>query len=196
MHCERSEITELLLEWNRGEKDALARLMPLVVEDLHKTAERYLDAEARQVTLQPTALVNEVYLRLVDQRQAQWEHRAQFFGFAARVMRWILVDHARRRLSAKRGVAMTISLEDAGELGEVRDHDLIVLDDALKSLAALDERQSRVVELRFFAGLSTEEIAEVLDVSPRTVRREWRTARLWLRQQMRGPEGPPGGTPP
>lgn len=185
MRPRQGEITRLLLAWNRGEEAALDRLMPLVTEELHRTAERYVLREARQLTLQPTALVNEVYLRLVDQRRVHWEHRAQFFAFAAQLMRWILVDHARARLSAKRGEAYTVSLEEAGDLSAVEDRDLVALDDALKSLAARDPRQSRVVELRFFAGLDYGEIGEVLDVSARTARREWRTARLWLRRQMR-----------
>ena len=186
MLASQSEVTRLLVEWSNGREQALEKLMPLVVEELHDTAERYLRKEYQAHTLQPTALVNEVYLRLVDQRQVHWEHRAQFFGFAAQLMRWILVDHARARLSSKRGAGTrALTFEELDASGHAEDEDLVALDEVLKRLAETDERQSRVVELRFFGGLKHEEIAEVLGTSPRTVRREWRTARLWLRHEMR-----------
>jgi len=180
-----SEITRLLLAWNSGEPAVLDKLMPLVADDLRQAAKRQMKGEARQVTLQPTALVNEVYLKLVEQREVSWQHRAQFFAFAARLMRWILVDHARARLCLKRGVGLNlVPLDEVAEVADVREHDVLVLHEALESLAAFDERQSRVVELRFFAGLSYEEIAEQVGISPRTARREWRAARLWLRHHM------------
>lgn len=182
----QSEVTHLLLAWSGGDKTALERLMPLVEDELRKIAKRHMSHEARNHTLQPTALVNELYLKLVDQRRVRWQNRAHFFGTAAKSMRRILVDHARIRQAEKRGDgAKPVSLEEISDVPEKQDVDLIALDDALKSLAEVDERQSRIVELSFFVGLSHEEIGEVLGTSPRTVRREWRTARLWLHKAMR-----------
>ena len=182
----KSEVTGLLLAWCQGDSKALFQLMPLVEEELRRMAKRYMRREDADHTLQPTALVNELYLKLVNQRHVHWRNRAHFFSFAAEMMRRILVDHARLRRAEKRGEGMkTVSLEEISDVPERLDVDLIALDDALRSLAEVDERQSRIVELRSFAGLSHEEVGEVLGISPRTARREWRTARLWLSQEMR-----------
>ncbi|MEM8960757.1 MAG: sigma-70 family RNA polymerase sigma factor [Acidobacteriota bacterium] len=182
-----SDITKLLHDWTDGDAEALDDLMALVFEELRTIASRSLNRESRAHTLQPTALVNEVYLKLVDRRSVDWQNRAQFFGFAAELMRRILVDHARARKTSKRGGDVRkISLDASSlDIADHRDLDLVALDDALKALAELDERQSRVVEMRFFAGLKHEEIAQVLGVSPTTVKREWQTARLWLRRALR-----------
>jgi RNA polymerase sigma-70 factor (ECF subfamily) len=181
-----SEITGLLVDWSRGDTAALERLMPLVVDELRHLARSHFRREPDGHTLQPTALVNEVYLRLAGQRQVQWDNRSQFFAFAATLMRRVLVDHAKARRTAKRGGDIRkISLQDVIGLSEPEDVDLLALDDALSALAEIDPRQSRIVELRFFAGLTHEEIADVLGVSVSTVKREWRTARLWLYRQIR-----------
>jgi RNA polymerase sigma factor (TIGR02999 family) len=180
------EITELLHDWGDGDREALERLMPLVFDELRRIANGYFIREGRGHTLQPTALVNEVYLRLLGRRTVQWQNRAHFFGFAAELMRRILVDHARSHQTAKRGQgAAKISLEEGLAAPKEKEVDLVVLDDALKALAEVDPRQSRIVELRFFAGLTNDEIAEVLDVSPTTVKREWRTAKLWLLREIK-----------
>lgn len=180
------DVTGLLVDWSRGDKEALERLMPLVVDELRHLARSHFRREPEGHTLQPTALVNEVYLRLTDQRQVQWESRSQFFAFAATLMRRVLVDHAKARRTAKRGGDVRkVSLQDVIGLAEPEDVDLLALDDALSTLAEIDPRQSRIVELRFFAGLTHEEIAEVLEVSVSTVKREWRTARLWLYRECR-----------
>ncbi len=179
------EVTCLLLAWTDGDRAALERLMPLVEQELRRIARRYFDREHRGHTLQPTALVNEVYLRLVDRRSVQWKNRAHFFGFAAQMMRRILVDHARIAHAEKRGDGKrALSLEEITDLPIRSDSDLIALDDALESLAEVDGRQARVVELRYFAGLTNAEIGEALGISTRTVKREWRTARLWLHQEL------------
>ncbi len=185
--CDRQrDVTELLLDWSEGDENALARLIPLVEVELRRIARRYMRREARNHTLQPTALVNELYMKLVDQRRVQWRNRAHFFGSAAHIMRRILVDHARVRDAGKRGKgAKPVSLQEISDVAVKPDVDLIALDDALSALAEVDERQSRIVELRYFAGLGHEEIGEVLGLSARTVRREWRTARLWLHREMR-----------
>jgi RNA polymerase sigma factor (TIGR02999 family) len=155
--------------------------MPLVLADLREIAAKCLARENPGHTLQPTALVNEVYLRLVGRRTVSWRNRAQFFGFLAGMMRRILVDHARNRQTAKRGSGgLRISLDETIRLPEAEDPDMVALDEAMKSLAEVDPRQSRIVELRYFAGLTIEEIAEVEGISPTTVKREWRTAKLWL----------------
>ncbi len=180
------DVTELLLDWGKGDADALERLVPLVEAELRQIARRYMRRESGGHTLQPTALVNELYLKLVDQRRVRWQNRAHFYGSAANIMRRILVDHARARDAAKRGRgAKPVSLQEISDVPEKADIDLIALDDALESLAEVDPRQSRIVELRYFAGLGHREIGEVLEISDRTVRREWRTARLWLHQEMR-----------
>lgn len=179
------DVTELLLEWGEGDEHALKRLIPLVEVELRRIAKRYMRREARNHTLQPTALVNELFLKLVDQRRVQWKNRAHFFGSAANIMRRILVDHARIRDAAKRGQgAKALSLDEISEAAAKTEVDLLALDDALSSLADVDPRQSRIVELRYFTGLGHQEIGEVLGISARTVRREWRTARLWLHQEM------------
>lgn len=179
------EITQLLLAWSGGDREALARLTPLVYQELHRLAQRYMSRERGDHTLQTTALVNEVYLRLVDASQVRWQNRAHFFAVAANVMRHILVDFARRAQYQKRGGgARQIELEEALDMSADRTPDLIALDDALNSLSNLDPRQSQVVELKFFGGLNYDEIAEVLKVSEGTVRRDWRLARTWLYREL------------
>jgi RNA polymerase sigma factor (TIGR02999 family) len=174
------EITQWLLAWRDGDRSALDRLMPLVYEQLRRLARHYMAAERPDHTLQTTALINEAYLRLIDQRDVSWQNRAHFFGVAAQAMRRVLVDHARTRDAAKRGGGLPKpSLEEAAQIPE-KTLDLIALDEALNDLAAIDPRKSRVVELRYFGGLSVEETAEVLDVSPVTVMRDWSTAKAWL----------------
>ncbi|MCB1032329.1 MAG: sigma-70 family RNA polymerase sigma factor [Acidobacteria bacterium] len=181
----RSEITQLLLSWGEGEKDALERLMPLVEWELRKIAQRQFAAERRSHTLQPTALVNEVYLRLVDCRRVNWQNRAHFFGAAAKIMRRLLVDHARAVATHKRGGGiLTVPLTQAHGLGYERDLDLLALEMALQELQRVDPRQAEVVELRFFAGLSVEETASVLDVSSTSIKRDWRTAKLFLLREL------------
>ena len=177
-------ITQLLERWSQGDEEALDQLMPLVYDELHRLAGAYLRRERREHTLQPTALVNEAYLKLVRQRNIQWQNRAQFFGVAAQLMRRILVDHARRR-NIKRGRGMRhVSLDEATIIGGERETDLAALDDALTLLAERDPRKAQVVEMRFFGGLSVEESAEVLGVSPVTVMRDWRTAKAWLYREL------------
>ena len=182
------EITRWLQEWSSGKENALEALMPVVYAELHRQAASYLRRERVGHTLQATALINEAYLKLIDQREVNWQNRAHFFGIAAQAMRRILVDHARTRHRDKRGGdAENLPLEAAqfatSDDGTV---DLIALDEALTRLALLDERQSRIVELRFFSGLSVEETAEALGVSPATVKNEWRTAKAWLFQELNG----------
>lgn len=179
------ETSQLLIAWGNGDRAALDRLFPLVEGELHRLARRYMSRERLGHTLQTTALVNEAYLRLIDQRHVRWQNRAHFFGIAAQIMRRILIDHARRRAFGKRGGgARTVSLEEAAVLSAERAAELVALDEALRSLAEIDERKSRVVELRYFGGLSVEETAEVLSVSPDTVTREWRRARAWLHKAV------------
>ncbi|HEX4955319.1 MAG TPA: sigma-70 family RNA polymerase sigma factor [Thermoanaerobaculia bacterium] len=179
-------VTEVLLRWNDDSREALDRLMPLVSEELRHRARQYLDGERPGHTLQPTALVNELYLRLIDRRQVDWKSRAHFFAFAARVMRRILVDHARARDAVKRGgKAVTVTLDEAMDVAVEQEVDLLALDDALQRLAELDPEQARIVELRFFGGLSLEETSEVLAISPATVARRWTSARAWLFVQLR-----------
>ncbi len=179
------EITELLRAWNGGDAAALDQLMPLVYHELHRAAKRYIRHERPDHTLQATALVNEVYLRLIDAQNVRWQDRAHFFAIAAQLMRRILVDFARRRRQLKRGGdAPEVSLDQALIIAKEPSADLVALDDALTTLAKLDERQSRVVELRFFGGLTEEEIAEVLGVSPRTVRSDWQMAKVWLLREL------------
>ena len=180
-------VTSLLLSWGRGDPDAIERLAPLVYGELRRLARRELRGERAAHTLQPTALVHEAYLRLVGQRGVSWQNRAHFFAVASRVMRRILVDHARSRNAAKRGSGgRTVCLAEAGPLGQQRPADLIALDDALTGLAAIDPRQSRIVELRFFGGLTVEEAAHVTGLSPRTIKREWRMAKAWLGREIQG----------
>ena len=179
------DITELLLAWSKGDQDALQDLTPLVYGELHRLAHHYMAGERTGHTLQPTALVNEAYLRLVQTTRVQWQNRAHFFAVSAQLMRHILVDFARSRQYAKRGgKAPMLSLDDV-PVGVEECAELVALDDALSALAKVDPRKSQMVELRFFGGLSVDETAEVLSVSPETVMRDWRLARVWLRRQLR-----------
>src|SRR5438128_3316011 len=175
------EVTRLLLDWSNGNQAALDRLMPLVDRELHRLAHHYMRNEKPGHTLQTTALVNEAYLRLIDQRHVHWKNRAHFFALSAQLMRRILVDHARKRQYEKRGGgAQKISFDETMVVSQERGADLIALDEALNKLAAIDERKSKVVELRFFGGLSVEETAEALHISAVTVMREWSMAKAWL----------------
>ncbi len=179
------QATRLLIDWSNGNREAAAGLMPLVYDELRRLARGYLQRERSDHTLQATSLVHEAYLRLVDQGTTTWQNRAHFFGVAAQLMRRILVDHARRHRRKKRGGALDkVEFDEALALSVSRDLNLIALDDALQDLAALNPQHSQIVELRFFGGMTIEEVAEVLDVSPRTVQREWRMARAWLRRQI------------
>jgi RNA polymerase sigma-70 factor, ECF subfamily len=181
------EITQLLLAWSDGDQAALEKLTPLVYAELHRLAKGYMFGERHGHTLQTTALINEAYMRLIDWKNVRWQGRAHFFGVAAQVMRRILVDFARARHYAKRGgAAAQVSLDEAVTIHEDRSAELIALDEALKSLAEIDPRKSQVVELRFFGGLSAKETAEALQVSLRTVEREWNSARAWLYRELRG----------
>jgi RNA polymerase sigma-70 factor (ECF subfamily) len=178
-------VTELLAAYRAGDGEAMDRLVPLVYAELRRMAARHLRRERGEHTLQPTALVHEAYLRMVDQRDAPWQDRAHFLGCAAHLMRNILVDHARRRNAAKRGKGEArVTLGAAADVAQSTDVDLVALDDALRELEAIDPRQSRMVELRFFGGLSIEETAEVLGVSSAQVRREWTVVRAWLRREL------------
>ncbi len=180
------DLTRLLLDWQAGDDNALGRLTPLVYEGLKKLAAKNLRGERPGHTLQPTALVNEAYLRLVDQERMHWKSRAHFFAIAAQIMRRILVDHARRRGTEKRRAqAVAVSLDDALGVAEERDVDLVRLDEALDALAELDSRQSRIIELRFFGGLTIDETAEVLRVSRATVKLDWTMAKAWLFDQLK-----------
>jgi len=179
------QVTELLVAWGGGDQTARDELMPLVYEELRRLAHQCVRRERPGHTLQTSALLNEAYLRLVDQKNIQWQDRAHFFGIAARLMRQVLVDYARMRRYAKRGGdARRVSLDEAMIVSEERAADVVALDDALKTLAEIDPRQSQIVELRFFGGLSIEETAEVLAVSPGTVMRDWTLAKAWLRRAV------------
>jgi RNA polymerase sigma factor (TIGR02999 family) len=181
-------LTELLSAWSDGDKAALQQLMPMIYQELHRLAARHLAHERVGHTLQATALVNEAYLRLIDQKRVRWQNRAHFLGIAAQMMRRILVDYARTRRNAKRGGgAPVVSLDEAATLSVERASDLIAVNDALTRLSELDARKGRVVELRFFGGLSVEETAEVLQISPNTVLRDWRTAKAWLHRELSAP---------
>ena len=179
------EVTELLNAWSQGDRGALDRLIPLVYGELRKLAHHYLRAERSGVTLQSTALVHEAYLRLVKQEPVDWQNRSHFFGVAARLIRQILVDQARKRNAARRGSGdLRLVWEESSDASPAGEVDLLLLDDALTDLTRLDERQSRIVELRFFGGLSVEETAVALGISERTVKREWASAKAWLFQQL------------
>jgi RNA polymerase sigma-70 factor, ECF subfamily len=185
-----SEITELLICWGNGDRAALERLLPLVERELHRLAHSYMRRENAGHTLQTTALINETYLRLVDQSRTRWQNRAQFFGVAAHIMRRVLLNYARDRRRAKRGGgAYKVSLSHAEALSDEESVELIALDEALERLARVDERKARVVELRYFGGLSVEETAEVLKVSAVTVMRDWNMARAWLARELGGADG-------
>lgn len=177
-------VTELLVRWQDGDDSALENLLPLVYGELRRLAGHYLQSERAGHTLQSTELVHEAYLRLVEQSPAGIDSRAHFFGIAARLMRQILVDHARERAAAKRGGGCRITLDESAMLSQKPALDLLALNDALTELARLDEQQARIVELRFFAGLSIEDTSHVLSVSPATVKRSWTNARLWLRREL------------
>jgi RNA polymerase sigma-70 factor (ECF subfamily) len=180
-----SDVSQLLEAWGGGDKTALERLMPLVYQELRYLARRQMRRERSNHSLQPTELVNEAYLRLVQQRAAQWQHRAQFFAVAASIMRRILVDHARRSHYQKRGGgAVRMSLDEVDLVSAAPAEQIVALDGALEALEAVDQRKSQVVELRYFAGLSIEEIAHVLSVSPVTVKRDWALAKTWLYRHM------------
>lgn len=179
------EVTQLLQKWSDGERAALDSLTPVVYDELRRLAAIYLHRERSDHTLQPTAVVHEAYMRLVDQRSVRWQNRAHFFGIAAQMIRRILVDHARGVRAAKRGGgAVALSLDEALGVSEKRDFELEALDDALQTLSQVDPQQARVVELRFFTGLSIEETAEVLGVSESTVKRDWVSAKAWLFREL------------
>ncbi|OLE54525.1 MAG: RNA polymerase subunit sigma-70 [Acidobacteria bacterium 13_1_20CM_3_53_8] len=176
-----NEVTQLLEEWSSGKREALDKLTPLVYEELRRLAHRYMNREQPGNTLQTTALVNEAYLRLVKRKNVRWQNRAHFFAVAAQVMRHILIDHAREHHYAKRGGdARKISLDQVTLMSPERAKELIALDEALEALARIDPRKSRIVELRYFGGMTIEEVAEVLKIAPVTVQREWRAAKAWL----------------
>jgi len=177
--------SELLVRWRAGEEEALQALVPLVYKELHAVAHRYLQNERPGHTLQTTALVHEAYLRLADQRPFETENRAHFVAVAARLMRQILVDYARSHRAAKRGADRKVDLDERLVLPQMPNADLIALDDALQELARVDEQQSRIVELKYFGGLTTEEIAGLLDISPSTAKREWNVAKAWLSRQIK-----------
>jgi RNA polymerase sigma factor (TIGR02999 family) len=179
------DITQLLAEWRDGNQSALDELYPLVYDELHRLARRYMSRERKGHTLQTTALINEAYVRLVDQKNVHWANRSHFFAISAQIMRRILIDHARRHLYAKRGGgAQQVSLEEVAVITPNASRELVRLDEALKSLAEMDPRRSQVVELRYFGGLNNEEIAGVLNISANTVTRDWNMARAWLYQQL------------
>jgi len=179
-------ITQLLIDWSHGDQAALEKLMPLVYDELRRLATNYLRRERGNHTLQPTALVNEAYLKLVDQRNAKWQNRAQFFGISAQLMRRILVDHARQHQAAKRGGSkqQRLSITSAERVVKQPEIDLLALNEALEELTIMDPQQAQIVELKFFGGLSIEETAEVLGIGHATVERDWKIARAWLRRQL------------
>jgi len=179
------DVTRLLLDWSKGDRSALEKLMPVVYDELRRMAKQYMRRERPGHTLESTALVNEAYLKLVDCSRVGWQNRAHFFAVAAQLMRRILIDHARSRNYAKRGGGIRkVSLDEAAILSEERAEDLIAIDDALIELQAVDERKSKIVELRFFGGLNLDETAEVLGISSPTVQREWRKAKAWLYKRV------------
>ena len=180
-------ITHLLKEWSEGDQEALDELTPLVYEELRQQAARYLRKERPNHSLQATALINEAFLRLIDVKDVQWQNRAHFFAIAANLMRRILVDHARRRDAEKRGGSQVcLTLDEGLAWANEPDVDLLAIDEALDRLAIIDEQQARIVELRFFSGLTVEETATALGVSPKTVKRDWSVARAWLKREIGG----------
>ncbi len=180
-----NDITQILIDWRDGDPDALDRLMPLVYDELRRLARGYLRKQHHHETLQPTVLVHEMYMRMVNQQEVNWESRAQFFGMAATLMRRILVDHTREKMAVKRGGGeVRLSLSQADRFGRGSDVNLIALDDALKELEELNPQHARIVELRYFGGLTINETAEVLGISHATVERGWSLARAWLRRQI------------
>jgi len=178
-----NDVTQLLTAWSDGDRSALDKLLPLVEDELHQIAHRYMSRERNNHTLQTTALVNEAYLKLVNQR-VRWQNRAHFFGIAAKIMRRILVDHARQHLGPMRGGGKIVSLDDVAVVGDERAAELVTLDEALTALEQVDKRKGQVVELRYFGGLSVEEIAYILGVSPDTITRDWRRAKAFLRREL------------
>jgi RNA polymerase sigma-70 factor, ECF subfamily len=179
------EVTQLLIAWSNGEEEALEKLVPLIYDELRRIARRYMKREPAGHTLQTTALVNESYLRLIEQKGMKWQNRAHFFAISAQLMRRILVSMARARHANKRGgEARQVSLDEALVISEERAAELVALDEAMKELASLDPRRCRVVELRYFGGLSVEETAEVLNISPETVMRDWKRAKAWLYTEL------------
>jgi RNA polymerase sigma-70 factor, ECF subfamily len=183
------DISMLLRAWSEGDQSALQRLTPIVYRELHRLACRYMKGERPDHSLQATALVNEAYLRLIDYKRMQWQDRAHFFAVSAQLMRRILVEHARRRNQKRRAGVQRVSLEEAFDVSSERAVDFVALDDAMNALAQIDPRKVQVVEMRFFGGLSVEETAEVLKVSPITVMRDWNTARAWLYRELTGGDG-------
>jgi len=182
----QSEISRILSDWNAGNRESADALLSLVYRELRKIAEQYMRKERAEHTLQPTALVHEAYMRLIDISDIDWQSRAHFFAVSANVMRNILVDYARARVTEKRGGgAQRISLEEVSGLTDETEVDVLAVDEALKQLGEFDQRQSRIVELRFFGGLTIEETAHVLDISPATVKREWVLARTWLYRELK-----------
>ena len=180
------DVTAILEAWSEGDQSALDRLTPLVYDELHRLAAQYMRRERLANSVQTSALVNEAYIRLVDYRRMRWQNRAHFFAVASQLMRRILVDHARRRNLKRGGAVQHVPLEEAASIGGQRPIDLVALDDALVALSRLDPRKVRVVEMRFFGGLSVDETAAVLDVSPATVMRAWSTAKAWLLSELTG----------
>jgi RNA polymerase sigma-70 factor, ECF subfamily len=181
------EITQLLAEWSDGNQTALEKLYPLVYDELHRMARQYMNRERKGHTLQTTALINEAYVRLVDQKHVHWENRAHFFAISAQIMRRILIDHARRHAYAKRGGgAQKVPLDETAIIADESASGLLLLDEALNRLAEIDLRRSQVVELRYFGGLNNEEISGVLKISENTVTRDWNMARAWLYQELSG----------
>ena len=179
------EVTQLLTAWSAGDENALDKLVPLVYQELHRIARGYMARERSGHTLQTSALINEAYLRLIDFQQIQWQNRAHFFGICAQLMRRVLIDFARSRRYVKRGgVAVRVPLQDMAEKASLPSADIVAVDDALKALANIDERKSRVVELRFFGGLTVPETAEVLKISSETVMRDWKFAKVWLVREL------------
>jgi len=184
------DVTQLLLEWSNGDQSALDKLVPVVDRELRRLAHHYMSRERAGHTLQTTALVNEAFVRLVNRKSVQWQNRAHFFGIAAQLMRTILVDHARSHACAKRGGgAGKLELDEALAVSQQKAAEVIALDDALNALALIDPQQSRIVELRFFGGLTVEEAAEVLHISPATIKREWSSAKAWLYRELQPQKG-------
>lgn len=181
----KNEVTRLLEAWSNGNQEALDELMPLVYQELRRMAKLYMNSQPSGHTLQTTALIHEAYLKLADQKDKRWQNRVHFFAVAAQAMRHILVDHARSHKTEKRGgETQIISLEDTAIISNERANELVALDEALQNLSALDQRKGQVVELRYFGGLSVEETAEVLQISPQTVMRDWRFAKTWLLREL------------
>ena len=185
MTSSSNSVSQLLIAWGQGDEAALEQLTPLVYDELHRLARRYMRRESPGHTLQTSALVNEAYLRLIDQRNVSWQNRSHFFGIASQLMRRILVDHARTKKRAKRGGSdVRVSLTEATVVAKNKELDVVALDEALERLAQLDEQQSKVVELRFFSGLTVEETAEVMGISKATVKRDWSMAKAWLHREL------------